>query len=126
LLPKILGALMRNAREQIFKAERDRIAAIEKRKRDLELMELRDQIYKEEQKVKELNGWLDSWLRARDLREFIGALERVWTDCGIDLSHETEKGKRIQWMKDQADRLDPMVESPRSILDRKGELGHYF
>jgi hypothetical protein len=30
--------------------------------------------------------------------------------------------RQIIWMKQQADRLDPMLPSPPSILDRKGEL----
>lgn len=79
-------------------------------------MELRDQINKEEEKIKQLMAWNDSWLRARQLCEFIGALERVWTEQGLDLSPEAEKGKRIRWMKEQADRLDPMIDSPASIL----------
>jgi len=126
MLPQLVGALMRDARERILKAEHDRIAAIEKRKRDIELMELRDQINKEEEKIKQLMAWNDSWLKARQLREFISALEKVWTEQGLDLSPEAEKGKRIRWMKDQADRLDPMIENPVSILDRKGELSRYY
>ena len=38
------------------------------------------------------------------------------------------RAKRVReflWMKEQADRLDPLVASPLSILDRKSELNHY-
>ena len=49
-------------------------------------------------------------------------LEKERTRQGIDPSPESPKGKRIIWMKEQADRLDPMVTSPTSILDRKNEL----
>ena len=52
----------------------------------------------------------------------IAALEKVWAQEGHDLSPEAPKGQRILWMKQQADRLDPMLPSPPSILDRKGEL----
>jgi hypothetical protein len=41
---------------------------------------------------------------------------------GHDLLLEAQKGQRIIWMKQQADRLDPMQPSPLSILDRKGDL----
>jgi hypothetical protein len=48
------------------------------------------------------------------VRKFIVALEK-------DLSPDAPKGQRIIWMKQQADRLDPMLRSPLSILDRKRE-----
>ena len=60
--------------------------------------------------------------RARQMRDFIAALEIVWTQQGYDPSPEAQKGQRIIWMKPQADRFDPMLPSPSSILDRKGEL----
>jgi hypothetical protein len=55
-------------------------------------------------------------------RSFIDALEIAWREQGHDLAPETTKGQRIVWMKQQADRLDPILPSPPSILDRKGEL----
>jgi hypothetical protein len=60
------------------------------------------------------------------MREFIAALEKEWTRQEIDISPEGPKGKRIVWMKEQADRLDPMIPSPVSILDRKKELSFHF
>jgi hypothetical protein len=59
------------------------------------------------------------------MRDFIAALEIVWAQQGHDLSPEMQKGQRIIWMKQQADRLDPMQPSPPSILDRKGELNRW-
>jgi hypothetical protein len=43
----------------------------------------------------------------------------------IPAFEDEEKGQRIAWMKQQADRLDPMIPSPPSILDRKGELSRW-
>jgi hypothetical protein len=61
------------------------------------------------------------------LKEFVGErtsgflFQNRW---GIYLAQtKAPKGQRILWMKQQADRLDPMLSSPPSILDRKGELG---
>jgi hypothetical protein len=56
------------------------------------------------------------------MREFIAELENVWINEKHDLSLDAPKGRRIAWMNEQADRMDPMVESPPSILDRKREL----
>jgi len=50
------------------------------------------------------------------------AEERLWTQQGHDLSRGAPKQRRIIWMTQQADRLDPMLASPPSILDRKTEL----
>jgi hypothetical protein len=55
-------------------------------------------------------------------REFIAALEKVWAQEGYDLSPEAPKEQRIISMKQQADRLDPMLPRTSSMLDRKGEL----
>jgi hypothetical protein len=60
------------------------------------------------------------------MRRFITALEKEWKSQGIDLSPESEKGQMSAWMKKQADRLDPMIPSPPSILDRKNELSSRF
>jgi hypothetical protein len=38
---------------------------------------------------------------------------------------ESEKGQRIFWVKQQADRLDPLVESPNSILDQSKKLNRW-
>jgi hypothetical protein len=54
------------------------------------------------------------------------ALEKLWKEKGHDLSANSTKGERILWMKRQADRLDPLVESPPSILDRKNELNRSY
>jgi hypothetical protein len=108
---------------------RKRIAAelrqkeeLERRRKEEQLGKLAKLIKEEEKKVHDLNSWVKRWARAKRMRRFIAALEREWKSQGIDLSPEGEKGHRIIWMKEQADRLDPMIPSPPSILDRKGEL----
>jgi hypothetical protein len=75
--------------------------------------------------VEELEIWVTNWKRAQEMREFIIALEKVWEKAGHDLSREAQKGQRILWMNQQADRFDPMLPSPPSILDRKGELNQW-
>ena len=125
LLPAILGAIMREGRERMLQAERDRLRAIEDRKKEMEMLELRREIEQEEKKVAQLDAWVTAWLRAGQMRDFIVALEKLWAEQGLDLSPSAEKGQRITWMKQQADRLDPMVpEKPPSILDRIRELGY--
>ena len=96
--------------------------AIERQKKQLEMAKLAEQIAEEEKKVAALNGWVDAWIRAQQIRGFIAALENTWRQDGQDLTPTAPKGQRIVWMRQQADRVDPFLESPPSILDRKNEL----
>ena len=125
LIPHCIGALMREARDQIHWEEQARLREIEDRKRERERAELSRQIAEEEKRVKEFESWVDNWTRARQMRDFIAELEKVWAETNLDLSPDAPKGKRIIWIKQQADRIDPMLPGPPSILDRKREVNYW-
>lgn len=122
VLSGCVGALMREGRQRRIEAELAKQREIEAEQRRKELETLAQQIKAEEEKVIALDGWVTNWIRAGQIRIFIDALEKVWAEQGHDLSPEAAKGQRIAWMKQQADRLDPMIPSPPSIIDRKNEL----
>jgi hypothetical protein len=124
-LSACIGAVLREGRSKVISAELAVQENLARQAKDRERAELARQIAKEEQKVKDLETWVSNWDRARQMRDFIVALETIWTQRGHDLSPETEKGQHILWMKLQADRLDPILPSPTSILDRKEELNHW-
>jgi hypothetical protein len=121
-IPAILGAFLRQARAAKLGAERERQQQIAQRQREIERQKLSDLIREEEKKVSTLDSWVSNWVHARQYREFISALAEAWKADGKDLSPETDQGKKLIWMRQQADRLDPLAESPTSILDRKDEL----
>jgi hypothetical protein len=123
LLSQCVGALLREGLSLRIQEESAKLAEIERQKRAEEQWKLRKLIDEEEKKVRDLDAWVTSWARAEQIRGFVSALEKLWTEQGHDLSPEAQKGQRILWMRQQADRLDPLVDpSPPSILDRKGEL----
>jgi hypothetical protein len=122
LLSGCVAALMREGRQRRIGAELAKQREIEAERRRKELEILAQQIKEEEEKVRALDGWVTNWIRAGQMRSFIDALEKVWAQQGHDVSPEAAKGQRIAWMKQQADRLDPMIPSPPSIIDRKNEL----
>ena len=124
-ISKCLGALMREARDQVHQAGREKQREIERREKERQRIELSELVREEEKRVQELAGWVDGWIRAKHMREFISEVERIWKTENEDLSPEAPKGKRIAWMKQQADRMDPMVASPPSVLDRKKELSYW-
>jgi hypothetical protein len=67
--------------------------------------------------VKELEGWVTSWSRVKEIREFVVALETLSSFKGEDVSESSPQGQRLIWMRQQADRVDPLVESPPSVVD---------
>jgi hypothetical protein len=109
-------------RDQVLAVEAKRIRQVEGRRRQEELWKLSQEIRKEDDRVKELDGWVTSWSRAREIREFVVALEALWFSKGEDVSESSPRGQRLNWMRQQADRLDPLVESPPSVLDRRHEI----
>jgi len=117
---------MREGRSSLISAKLEEQRKIERAAKERERADLARQIGEEEKKVHDLETWVASWIKAQQTRDFVTALERVWTEQGHDLSPETQKGQRIVWMRQQADRLDPMLASPPSILDRKNELNHWY
>jgi hypothetical protein len=126
LISKCVGAILREARDRVISAEKRRLQEIEERKRAQERAALAEKIAEEEKKLKDLDSWVNSWSQAQKMRDFISVLAKMWEKQGHDLSLDSEKGQRIVWMNQQADRLDPLVESPESILDRKPELNRWY
>jgi hypothetical protein len=125
-LSACVAALLREGRAAVISAKLEERRKIEEARREREREELARTIAEEEKRVKDLDMWVVNWTRAKQTREFIAELEKVWAREGHDLSPEAPKGQRIIWMKQQADRLDPILPSPPSILDRKRELESYL
>jgi hypothetical protein len=126
LISNLVGYVLREARDRVIQAEQRRVEEIQRKKKEREKIILAEKIAEEEKKVQELETWVSSWVRATQIREFIVVLEKVWKEKGHDLSPESQKGEHISWMKRHADRLDPLIESPKSILDRKHELNRWY
>jgi len=121
-LSKCVAALLWKGRSRVLSAKLEAQREIERAAKERERHELAKQIAEEEKKVKQLETWATNWKRAQDMREFINVLRQAWDQAGDDLSSESQKGQRITWMRQQAERLDPLVLSPPSILDRKSDL----
>jgi hypothetical protein len=122
LVAKCVATLMSLGRDQFLAAEAKRLREIEFRRRQEELWKLSEEIRKEDECVKWLEGWVTAWSRAREIREFVAALEALWSFRGEDVSESSPRGQRLKWMRQQADQLDSLVESPPSVLDRRHEI----
>jgi hypothetical protein len=124
-IPTILGAILGQARTAKLRSEQARQWEIERQARQMERVKLSEQIHEEEKKLASFDALVTNWSRAHLYREFVSALEGSWRAGGEDLSDGSDRAKRLDWMRQQADRLDPFVQSPASILDRKKELNRF-
>ncbi|MDD5677010.1 MAG: hypothetical protein PHW60_03335 [Kiritimatiellae bacterium] len=84
--------------------------------------ELAAQILAEQVKIDELSKQAKNWQASQKLREYIIAVRANAMTHGKNIDSGSDLGKWLEWAKQQADRLDPLVESPPSILDRKAEI----
>ncbi len=101
-------------RERDRQLERARLEAAEKAR-----AAMWKKIEAEQQRVDQLLESSNNWQKAERLRKYIRAVHAKAQAEGTPLDADSETGKWIAWAYDQANRIDPLVESPRSILDDK-------
>lgn len=110
-------ALEKNLHERIEEAEK-----ADARRRANERAQLARRFKEEEEMVRALRWATADWVRAQQIREFILAVRDTSVREGQSVEPDTPMGDWIVWALQQADRLDPLTESPRSILDRRSEF----
>jgi hypothetical protein len=76
-------------------------------------------IQAERKRVQKLRANAVDWVQSRNLRAYIATVRQEAVASGQDVSEGSEVGTWLRWATDQADRLDPLKESPPSILDEE-------
>ena len=119
LLPEIVATFLRIALMGKAEAER-RVAeaaaqqrAAEERARQAEL------IRQEENRVKALHRAAANLGRAERIRHLVAAAQKAASAEGHPTEPGTDFGDWLAWALNEADRIDPLKESPASILDTK-------
>jgi hypothetical protein len=112
----VTAALEKRARR--IQREKDDLEREERRRKTEERVNLRRQ---EENRVKKLEEQTSCWMRAQNIRQFVSAYKEMVVRKKGALEPGSEFEKWIVWANSQADRFDPLVESPPSILDEKEE-----
>ncbi len=90
------------------------------RKREIErqrLAELKQRIKKEKARVAKLVGDAENYHKSIRIREFIRAVDEERYKGNTLYVSDEDFNDWAKWAADQADRLDPLKESPPSILD---------
>ncbi len=126
MLPQCLGGLMRVARAVRIWSEEVRRRQLEWERQKREREELARQIQEEAARVKELETWTSNWNKAHQIRTFVAAFERACAVKGTPTTPDSPKGQWVAWALRQADRFDPLVESPPSVLDRKPQPSEWW
>lgn len=108
-------------REHEIKLEQEAIQKAEnekrRRKEATERAELREQQKQEQRKLDSLLSQVSDLQRSREIRDFVLYVRQVHEGNGSEVEAESDLGKYLAWALQQADRLDPTINSPKSILD---------
>lgn len=111
-LPSCVAGMMRIALRQRAKAKERHEKELAHQKRVEEVESELEKIQMEEKRIKALRRDAVAWHRAERLRRYITAVRQ-------SSSKDTEW---ILWAELQADCLDPLKETPKSIVDDKDEV----
>lgn len=121
-VPEIVAGILRTGVRLRREAENKRLEHERQQRRIEELRLLKNEIEAEEKRVAQLEKRADSWRRATLIRDYAQAVLNYHAQRGSDIAPESEVGRWMTWALQQADRVDPLAESPTSIIDRKVEL----
>lgn len=84
--------------------------------------ELRRKIQEERERVSKLVTDAENHQKSQQIRSFIATVEREHQNGNTVYVNADEYQSWIKWARDQADRLDPLSDSPPSVLDQAAEM----
>jgi hypothetical protein len=115
-IPEIIATLTKVGVINRRRDEEEKRQELLRRKRQMELEELAKLVAAEETRINNLLTDVANWQRARTIRDYISALGSS--------AISPDESKYRHWAMEQADRFDPLLTSPASILDRRKEVAH--
>lgn len=119
----VAGLISFAARKKEYDEEQERLAQQrreEERRREEEARrraEKRQLIQSEQKRVDLLMEEARYWRASQDLRGYIEARKQMQLAIYGRIDPESDFARWLAWATQQADRLDPLTESPPSILD---------
>jgi hypothetical protein len=100
-------------RQEEARKRREHIENITRQREELQQKQIREQ-----KLVQTLMEDAMAWQQARTLRDYIDAVEAFTTQQKEHMLNHEETLESIKWARAQADRLDPLIQGPPSILDQ--------
>lgn len=106
---------------EAIKRQRSEREEAERRRRawEMERYEKLRQIGEEEERVLTLERQAEQWRKSQDLRQFIEAVRAAGRSGADTVPQGSDLQRWLEWASAHADRMDPLVKSPPSILDDK-------
>lgn len=103
------------------KAAREERERQEKERQEREKLrwKMEELIRAEKKRVEELEKEVTSWHQSQRIRSYVEAVQKMAMERDGSIFPDSELGKWIFWATQQADRLDPLKESPYSVLDEE-------
>ena len=123
----VIGLIKRAAQKKEMQRQEEererqrREAARQREEQERRRAELERIIRHEKARVAKLVTDAENYGKSRLIREFITAVENEHLKGNQAFVSEHDHETWMKWAKDQADRLDPLVESPPSIIDQAAE-----
>lgn len=111
-------ALIANSK---YREEQHRIQREKEKRREAII----SQIKEEEKKLAELEKNIELFNKANIIRNYVEKLKLKNQGNALDDEKKKELDDYIKWALEQADRYDPLVESPKSILDMKEKVSRW-
>jgi len=118
-ISKVVAGFIRLALADRADAEKRAAEARERQRLEEERAKLEAAIKIEQAKVNALRNTAARWSRAEQIRAFICAAREAAIQNGQSLEPGSPFSEWVLWAERQADRLDPLKETPASILDQK-------
>lgn len=118
----IIGLIDAAFREKSQRAEKERL---ERERKEYEKLrqEKQEAIQKEKARLDQLETDAKNWHLSQKLRAYIEAVRL--NQRTPEITSDEELRKWLNWATQQADRLDPLVKSPPSVLDEEDDFPAY-
>ncbi len=87
------------------------------RQRYVKLKEIRA----EEERVATLMGEAEAWHKSQAIRTYVQAARKNLIEVRGGVAPDSDADRWLHWASNQADRLDPLADSPASVLDEKSK-----
>jgi hypothetical protein len=91
------------------------------KEREQERLEEEERKRKEEEKIGRLEYLVNSWRKSQNIREFILAVEKAYTDRNSVIDPASDLANWLSWARRYADSIDPIDRTLR--LHSKTEAG---
>lgn len=126
LLNTFIATLYRTAED--IKLERRRLEELrlereqqERRRQEWERQryEKLEEIRAEEERVATLTGEAEAWHKSQAIRTYVEAARESLIEVRREVAPGSDAECWLDWATKQADRLDPLTDSPPSVLDEK-------